>query len=195
MSTEIFLYKDNDTLMWRNRAGQLHRTDGPAEISPKYKAWYKDGKKHRDGDLPAVEYVSIESNIKDQEWWRDGKKHRIGAPAVIYATGSVEWWNDGKLHREDGPAMEDDRGCKEWWLNGKKHRADGPAYIDPMGESEWWVDGNELTQEEFVNWQEQQRQEKLNQLISTAHDICQNGTPAAFPVLPKIVLHRKKGAA
>ena len=34
------------------------------------KKWYKDGKLHRDGDLPAVEY-----NDGTKEWWKDGEQY------------------------------------------------------------------------------------------------------------------------
>jgi len=36
------------------RKGKLHREDGPAVSRENYEAWYIDGKRSRDGDLPAV---------------------------------------------------------------------------------------------------------------------------------------------
>ena len=45
----------------------------------KVKKWFKDGKLHRDGDLPAV-ITSDGTRI----WYRHGKRHRDGdLPAVI----------------------------------------------------------------------------------------------------------------
>ncbi len=53
--------------------------------------WYKNGKLHRDGDLPAVEHVS---GIK--VWYLNGLLHRDGdLPAVVYPDGSVEYWREG----------------------------------------------------------------------------------------------------
>ena len=61
----------------------------------KYQVWYKNGKRHREGDLPAIEYLG----------------------------GRKEWYQNGQLHREgDLPAIENYDGTKEWWKNGKQHR-------------------------------------------------------------------------
>ena len=50
--------------IWRNKQGQLHRTDGPAVI-------YADG---------------------TQWWYRNGQCHRTDGPAMIYADGSQYWY-------------------------------------------------------------------------------------------------------
>ena len=75
---------------YRNKLGQLHRTDGPA-----------------------VEYGG-----GNKEWWINGKRHRTDGPAVEHSSEYRVWWINGKCHREDGPAVEFDNGYKEWWLNG-----------------------------------------------------------------------------
>ena len=47
----------------------LHRTDGPASIDVDGKqAWFKDGKKHRANNKPAVIYTS-----GTREWWVEGE--------------------------------------------------------------------------------------------------------------------------
>ena len=52
------------------------------------KLWYRNCKKHRDGNLPAVEWKD-----GNKEWWENGMLHRDGGlPAVEYANGSKEWW-------------------------------------------------------------------------------------------------------
>ena len=57
----------------------------------KGKYWYKNGKRHRDGDLPAVEEVN-----GYKCWYKNGKKHRDGdLPAVVLADGTKEWWKYG----------------------------------------------------------------------------------------------------
>jgi len=79
---------------YRNESGQYHREDGPAIIhNSGSKEWFINGKLHREGGLPAVE-------------WYNGDK---------------SWWINGKLHREDGPAIEFDNGSKYWYLNDIKY--------------------------------------------------------------------------
>lgn len=74
--------------------GKLHREgDLPAvECFYSYKAWYKNGKLHRNDDLPAVEGFD-----GYKAWYKDGKPHREGnKPAVIYPNGNKEYWINGK---------------------------------------------------------------------------------------------------
>ena len=53
--------------------------------------WYKDGKLHRDGDLPAVEFAD-----GTRQWYKDGLLHRAGdLPAIEYASGAREWYRNG----------------------------------------------------------------------------------------------------
>lgn len=114
--------------------------------------WYKEGKLHRDGDLPAA----IWPNGR-QQWYKNGEIHREGdKPAVIYAVGSLfvnvdndieyiersflgynedctqKWYKFGKLHREeDKPAVIWANGIREWYEEGKRHRAGNrPAMIN-----------------------------------------------------------------
>ncbi len=55
------------------------------------KEYWKDGKRHRDGDLPALEWAS-----GSKEYWKDGKRHRDGdLPALEWASGYKEYWKDG----------------------------------------------------------------------------------------------------
>ena len=63
------------------------------------KEWYKEGKLHRDGDLPAVIWAD-----GDKEWYKEGKWHRDGdLPAVIQADGRQYWFKDGRQYwYEDG---------------------------------------------------------------------------------------------
>ncbi len=43
------------------------------------KRWYKNGKIHRDNDLPACEYSD-----GNKYWYQNGNTHRIGNHAIIY---------------------------------------------------------------------------------------------------------------
>lgn len=55
------------TKRWKNKAGLLHRTDGPAmEFASGTKSWYINGRLHRE-DGPAIEWVNDEP-----EYWLDG---------------------------------------------------------------------------------------------------------------------------
>ena len=55
----------------------------------------------------------------DKAWYKEGKLHREDGPAVEFANGSKEWYKENKLHREDGPAVEYANGNKEYWLNSR----------------------------------------------------------------------------
>lgn len=60
-----------------------------------------------------------------REWLdEDGKRHREGdQPAIIYADGSQMWYSHGKLHRSNGlPAVIMANGRQEWWNNGEQIR-------------------------------------------------------------------------
>lgn len=86
------------------------------------KCWYKNDKFHREGDLPAIEYVN----------------------------GSKEWYQNGKLHREnDLPAAEYASGNKYWYTKGKYNRLNGPAIIYKNGRVEYWIKGVKYSKEEF----------------------------------------------
>ena len=137
--------------------GKVHRdNDLPAvENTSGYKGWYKNGEPHRENDLPAVEYPD-----GSKQWWVNGELHRdYGLPAIEYANGSKQWYLNGKLHRDYGPAVEHAIGEKYWYLDGELHREDGPAAEYYDGRKEWWLNGKNFKNEE--EWQK--ALEKLNQ--------------------------------
>jgi hypothetical protein len=71
--------------------GQLHREYGPAmNLSNQCKLWVKNGRLHREYDLPAVEYAN-----GSKEWHINGIRHRKNGPALEYTTGVTEWYIDG----------------------------------------------------------------------------------------------------
>lgn len=92
--------------------------------------WYKNGRLHRDNDLPAVII-----NGGQKQWMQKGLPHRTSGPAVEYADGSVEWWFEGQIHRLSGPAVcgEDENYVygEGYWLWGKK-----------VSEAEWQAEKN-----------------------------------------------------
>ena len=83
---------ENGDKIWRNSAGQYHRTDGPA------KEWANG----------------------DKEWYINGQLHRTDGPTIEHADGSKWWYIHDQLHRTDGPAIEWANGDKYWWYKGKQ---------------------------------------------------------------------------
>ena len=84
--------------MW-HKYGKLHRENGPAVIEKwillhrTTKTWYKNGKRHRDGDLPA-ETINHQGNVS-KKWFINGKLHRDDGPAVINFHGTQTWYKNG----------------------------------------------------------------------------------------------------
>ena len=82
-----------------------------------------DGKYHSFDDKPAL----IDTMCCAQLWYKEGKRHRDGdLPALIYANGTQCWYKEGKLHRDSHfPGREDDLPAVicadkvEWWVNGE----------------------------------------------------------------------------
>jgi len=64
-------YLNGDKVWYKN--GKIHRdNDLPAQVDANgHKAWYKNGKQHRDNDLPAVEYTD-----GDKYWFKNGKEYK-----------------------------------------------------------------------------------------------------------------------
>jgi len=89
--------------------------------------FYKNGRCHRDNDLPAIIYED-----GSQEWYKHGEIHRDNdLPAAIYTDGTQEWYKNGELHRDnDLPAIIYTDGSQLWYKNGEAHRDNGlPAAI------------------------------------------------------------------
>jgi len=78
--------------VWRNPAGQLHRTDGPA----------------------------LETSHGSKYWYNYNKLHRLKGPAIDLVRGSQLWWVNGQRHRTDSPAIEWANGTKEWIIRSRR---------------------------------------------------------------------------
>ena len=91
----------------------------PIILRDQTKVWYHKGRRHRDNDLPAIEWAN-----GHKEWWKEGIRHRDNdLPAIEWTNGHKEWWKEGKQHRDnDLPAIEWANGVKEWWKEGKRRR-------------------------------------------------------------------------
>ena len=69
-----------------------------------------------------VTYKVVVDKYGNKFWYnQQGKRHRDGGlPAIEYADGGKEWYVNGQLHREGGlPAVELANGSKAWWVNGQ----------------------------------------------------------------------------
>lgn len=121
--------------------------------------WYKDGKYHRDNDLPAYE-----EKEGTQAWYVHGKLHRENdSPAIIRANGTKEWFFNNVHHRDNNlPAIEYADGDKVWYVHGKLHRENGPAYESEEEGNEWWIENIQYSEEEFNNYLEKK---KLNESL------------------------------
>jgi len=97
-----------------------------------------------------IEY-KVEVDDNNAIWRLDGKLHREGdLPAIEYENGDNIWYVNGKLHREnDKPAIESTNGYKQWYVNGKHHRTNGAAIEWSDGSKEWYLEGVNYSEEEF----------------------------------------------
>ncbi|RTK96776.1 MAG: hypothetical protein EKK64_03045 [Neisseriaceae bacterium] len=120
-------------------------------------SWFKDGKYHRDRDLPAIIYEDGQ-----KLWYKNGKCHRgNNLPAVVfpggrelfyeedicyeiteYSNGSKEYHSTKGLHRRYAPAVIYSNGDVEYWESGRRHREDGPAVI--IGNKQYWFENGEF---------------------------------------------------
>ena len=100
--------------------------------------WLKNGKRHRDGDLPAI--INREGAML---WYKDGMKHRDDdRPAVIWVKEGPEWWVNDRRHRKDGPAVIGQNSQNLWYQNGLLHRDGGlPAVVRRNGIKFWYENG------------------------------------------------------
>ena len=136
--------------------GKLHR-EGDLPAIERYngtKEWFKEGKRHRGGDLPAIMEAG---GLK--KWYKEGQRHRGGDLPAVESAEYKEWWKEGKLHREgDLPAVEQD-GYKAWFKHDKLHREGNlPAVEHANGDKEWLKEGkhyreNGLSVVEYTNGQ------------------------------------------
>jgi hypothetical protein len=125
-----------------NRAGTLHRTDGPAHLvtfkdGSTFEIWAQNDRYHRE-DGPAMAGV-VEKDLyaRQEVWYRHGVIARRDGPARLRELhdGTVEqwWYEDGDIHRAGGPALRvsqrDGTVIEAWYERGKLHRMEAPAVI------------------------------------------------------------------
>jgi hypothetical protein len=113
--------------------------------------WYNaNGDKHRDNDLPAIEYAN-----GNKSWYVNGLRHRDrDLPAIEYANGDKWWFVNGRNHRDhDLHAFERENVVKTWFVNGKRHRNNGlPAIEHANGHKEWFIYDKQYTYGQVINY-------------------------------------------
>jgi hypothetical protein len=83
---------NNGDLYWYS-LGLLHRCDGPEIMMFGREEWWKNGTRHRDGDLPAI--ITREQSV----WYANGRIHRDGGEPAIIEIGRMEWYIAGERKR------------------------------------------------------------------------------------------------
>ena len=137
---EEYYISCENKLWYKN--GKAHRdNDLPAVIwKDGAQFWFQNGKCHRDNDLPAIIYSN-----ENKYWYKDGNIHRDNdLPAIIYAVnGNQYWYKDGNIHRDnDLPAIITSDGDQYWYQNGLRHRNnDLPAITSENGNLFWYKNG------------------------------------------------------
>ena len=104
---EVVIYQlsgDYHSIEYQNDEHNWHRTDGPAYEEHNYRAWWVDGKRHREGGLPAIEWGN-----GSKSWFENDKRHRLDGPAISYADGHKEWWVNGIPYSKE--KFEKERKC------------------------------------------------------------------------------------
>jgi hypothetical protein len=104
-----------------NKESKMVRWEGDdvCKIIEDCVCWYKNGKIHRDNDLPAI----VKSSGY-REWWIEGSQHRDNdLPAIVHPNGDEEWWFNNERHRDnDLPAIVRVCGTLMWFRHGTLHR-------------------------------------------------------------------------
>jgi len=143
---------ENGAKYWKNKEGQLHREDGPADEHSAYKSWWLNGERHRE-DGPAIEWVNGDKAwyLNDKYYTEEEWKKELNKPkCTTDEFGTKYWYNkEGLYHREDGPAIEYSDGSNAWYINNKLHREDGPAVEHDNGYKVWYLNNKYLTEEQW----------------------------------------------
>ena len=81
---------------------------------------------------------------------KDGKLHRDDdLPAMTYENGNKYWYKNDKLHRLNGPAYEESSGYKKYYIEGTELTEDEFNESKDWEQFEPEDDGSNLTQDEF----------------------------------------------
>ncbi len=134
VTTEII---DGTEKWYKN--GRLHRDNDLPAVITSYggQVWCKNGERHRDNDLPAI----IVDRDGIQVWYKNGKLHRDHDLPAIILTETQKWWRHYELRKDNNDILPiiGSNGAQYWCQNGQLHRDnDLPAVIRSDGRQEWW---------------------------------------------------------
>jgi hypothetical protein len=137
-STNIssYLYIDHINNLYRTCKDMKEQVDESGTYI--YKQICLHYQPHSVDDLPTIDVFG------DQVWYKEGKCHRYGdLPALIRSNGTQAWYKEGKSHRDgDLPAIIRSDGDQEWYKEGERHRdGDLPAIISSSGHQYWYKEG------------------------------------------------------
>lgn len=114
-----------------------HSFDDQPCVRHRHKKWFRNGKLHRDNDLPAYKHAD-----GTKKWYKNGKLHRDNDLPAFTIMFCREWYKEGLLHRDNDLPARDNGHWKQWFQNGKKHRDnDLPASILGPNYCAWHKDG------------------------------------------------------
>ena len=87
--------------------------------------WYRYGKLHRDGDLPAVVMLTNTGRPRYRAWYRDGKQHREGGLPAVISNHARSWYINGRRYRKGGLPTSVMGKVKMWHRGGDMYRVEG----------------------------------------------------------------------
>ena len=104
-----------------------------------------------------TESICTVNNYGTKIWInKDGKIHREGnQPAIEYVDGYKAWYINGELHRDNDEPAAEDHGYKAWFKNGSRHRVKGAAIEYPNGTKSWYLNDKYIeckSQKEFKKY-------------------------------------------
>jgi antitoxin component YwqK of YwqJK toxin-antitoxin module len=87
--------------------------------------WYKNGKLHRDDDMPAI----IEPAKSRPEkcgvtltWMQNGKIHRDGDQPAMVSDTFISWYKNDVVHRDNDQPAYITKNERTWYVNGELQR-------------------------------------------------------------------------
>ena len=135
----VSVYISAKSITWYKCGFKYSIFDTPSEIITNPDCtnchWHRMGKKHRDGDKPAVVALYPNGVVKSHVYMLNDKVHREDRPAMIEwsQNGKItltSYYENGKHVRNNGPSIINKRmAMLSWNIDGLSHRDDGPAFV------------------------------------------------------------------
>lgn len=139
--TETRFFMETYTYLDKNCTVLHSFDDNPSCKSRNKSEWYRNGKLHRENDLPARLITDDNEQPTLEAYFYNGKFHRENdEPAYIVTNCYKIWYNHGDIQH----ILWND-GAEKWFKNGLLHREGGlPALIHADGTNEYFEYGRKL---------------------------------------------------